>query len=128
MGKGQQPLVTPLLFVGNNMYSMDRNSVGTRASLQDGRLSVFAVARKSRLSLIWFALRGMAGNADKEEDFIALGECEELTVWTRGKSIELALDGEILRLETPLRFKTEAGALKIVVPHPGVSTSEDVAA
>ncbi len=124
MGEGKRPLVTPLLFVGNNMYSMELNAVGTRASLQDGQLSVFAVAHKSRLGLIWFALRGLVGQANKDEDFIALGECKELTVWSRGKSIELALDGEILRLATPLHFEIEAGALKILVPRPEAITSE----
>ena len=124
MGESKRPLVTPLLFVGNNMYSMELNAVGTRASLQDGQLSVFAVAHKSRLGLIWFALRGLVGQANKDEDFIALGECKELTVWSRGKSIELALDGEILRLATPLHFEIEAGALKILVPRPEAITSE----
>lgn len=124
MGQGQNPLVTPLLFVGNNMYSIERGAIGTRESLQDGRMSVFAVARKSRLALIWFALRGVAGKANRQEDFVALGECTELKVWSRSTSIELALDGEILRLETPLHFKSEAGALKILIPHPEATTTQ----
>jgi diacylglycerol kinase family enzyme len=116
MGEGVQELVTPLLFVGNNPYGLDLGKVGTRDSLTDGRLSVFAVARRSRKRLIWFALRALVGKADRAADFVAIGDCEELVVHSRGSSIEIALDGEVRRLDSPLCFKVEPGALRVVIP------------
>jgi len=116
MGEGMQHLVTPLLFVGNNPYDLDAGKVGMRESLTDGRLSVFAVARRSRKGLIWFALRALAGKADRAADFVAIGDCEELVVHSSGSSIEIALDGEVTRLDSPLRFKVEPGGLRIVIP------------
>jgi len=79
-------------------------------------LSVFAVAHRTRIGLIWFALRTLFGRADREADFVAIGENETLTVHSTGRSIEIALDGELRRLRSPLKFSVDPGALKIVVP------------
>jgi diacylglycerol kinase family enzyme len=116
MGEGAQPLITPLLFIGNNRYALQGGSVGRRKSLADGRLSVFAVAHYSRARLVWFALRTLVGRANRKADFVAIGDCARLTVHSTGQSIELALDGEVQRLETPLDFQVERGALAIVAP------------
>ena len=37
---------TPLLFIGNNRYSLDKGRIGQRPSLQGGELSVLAVAQR----------------------------------------------------------------------------------
>jgi diacylglycerol kinase family enzyme len=116
MGAGQQPVVTPLLFVGNNLYSLERGAIGSRSSLAEGKLSVFAVAAKSRLALLWFGIRAMTGLVDRTADFVALGECESLTVHSHGVSVDVALDGEVRALEFPLHFQIKAGALRIVAP------------
>jgi len=116
MGEGVQPLITSLLFIGNNLYALEAGSVGTRESLADSLLSIFAVAHRTRLGLIWFALRTLFGRADRNADFVAIGESPSLTVHSPGRSIEIALDGEVRRLRSPLKFAVDAGALKIVVP------------
>lgn len=118
MGKGEEPLVTPLLFVGNNVYSLEGGSVGSRASLKDGALSIYAVARRGRLALLWFGMRAMLGRVDHARDFVALGECAAMTVHSRSRSgmIDVGLDGEVRRLSFPLRFEIVPGALRIVSP------------
>jgi diacylglycerol kinase family enzyme len=50
----RQRVVTPLLFIGNNRYSLNAGSVGERVSLSDGVLSLFVVARtKSAIAPRW---------------------------------------------------------------------------
>lgn len=115
-GGGDRRVSTPLLFVGNNDYSLEGGHVGQRAALDDGRLSIFAVARRSRAGLLWFAARTLVGRAHAGQDFVALGNCPALTVETHGPDVELAIDGEITRLATPLRFSVAPGALKVVAP------------
>lgn len=115
-GKGERAIVTPLLFVGNNVYSLDRGEVGKRATLTDGKLSVYAVARRRRAALIWFAMRALVGRAERSLDFETLGECETLTVTSSGGSIEIALDGELRRMDSPLEFRIRAGALTVITP------------
>ncbi|MDB5678575.1 diacylglycerol kinase family protein [Sphingomonas bacterium] len=115
LGDGERSIVTPLLFVGNNIYSLDKGDLGQRGSLTDGRLSVYAVARRSRLSLLWFAARALVGRAQRDADFVTLGECERLNVSSGSDSIEIALDGEVQRLDSPLEFRIRPGALNVVV-------------
>jgi len=119
MGQGEEPVVTPLLFVGNNLYSLDRGKVGSRDTLRDGKLSVYAVAHRTRQSLIWFAARALVGKADRLADFVLLGSGTGLTVGSAASGIEIALDGEVKRLRSPLHFTIEPAALKVVVPAAG---------
>ena len=115
-GKGERAIVTPLLFVGNNVYSLDRGEVGKRNTLTDGKLSLYAVARRRRAALIWFAMRALVGRAERSLDFETLGECETLTVSSSSGSIEIALDGELRRMDSPLEFHIRAGALTVITP------------
>ncbi|PLK25951.1 diacylglycerol kinase family protein [Novosphingobium sp. TH158] len=110
------PVVTPLLFVGNNRYSLERAALGSRSALSDGQLAVYAVARRSRIALLWFGLRTLFGRADLARDFVLVEECSQLTVGSHASHVEAALDGEIRRLRYPLRFESMAGALQVVAP------------
>ena len=116
MGDGRKPLVTALLFVGNNLYSLERGQIGQRAALDGGKLSVFVLAAPGRFALLWFALRAVIGRADHHKDFIEYGECESLTVHADRKRVDVGLDGEVQELEFPLEFQIRAGALRIVAP------------
>ncbi len=62
------------------------------------------------------ACRTLFGRADRKADFVAIGESPTLDVRSTGRSIEKALDGEVRRLKSPLKFTVDAGALKIVMP------------
>ena len=112
----RQRVVTPLLFIGNNRYSLDAGSVGERVSLSDGVLSLFVVARQSPLALIGFAMRSLVGRADPERDFCALAEAKEVVVEGSG-AIDVAFDGEVERMALPLTFAIMPGALKVLVPN-----------
>ncbi|MGI4732075.1 MAG: diacylglycerol/lipid kinase family protein [Janthinobacterium lividum] len=115
-GSDGRGVVTPLLFVGNNRYSLSRDRLGRREALDDGRLTIYAVASRRRLALIGFAVRAIAGRADTERDFAALGEQPAFTVEGRSRRIDVAIDGEVVRLAMPLRFESAAGALAVVAP------------
>jgi len=115
-GQGERTIVTPLLFVGNNVYSLDRGEVGKRGSLTDGKLAIYAVAHRRRAALIWFAIRTLVGRAERDLDFETLGECETLTVSSSSGSIEIALDGELKRMDSPLEFRIRPGALTVMTP------------
>lgn len=113
---GVQEIVTPMLFVGNNRYSMEAGQLGKRAALDDGVLSIYALASRRRLALLGFALRMLAGRADPERDFAAIGEATTLTVSGRSSHIDIALDGEVRRMAMPLDFSVEPEALSVIAP------------
>lgn len=115
LGKGGRPIATPLLFVGNNRYALEAGRLGERAALDDGLLSVVAVAAQRRRELPGFVWRTLRGRGDAR-DFAAVGETSELTVAGHGRAIAIALDGEVARLALPLRFTLEARALEVLAP------------
>lgn len=108
-------IVTPMLFVGNNHYALEAGQIGKRDALDGGVLSIYAVASRRRLALIGFAIRTLFGRADRH-DFAALGDTPSFEVRGRSDDIDIALDGEVMTLNMPLRFECQAGALKVVAP------------
>ncbi len=113
-----QPVRTPMLFVGNNRYDLTPTRLGQRKSLEDGLLSVYVVKRRSPLRLAGFAVRTLIGRADFNRDFAAVGEVEKLTVEAHAGTIDIAIDGEVMRLKSPLVFEALPQALEVIVPAP----------
>lgn len=111
----RRAIETPLLFIGNNPYALKGPKRGQRATLVDGKLGVTAVRPKSAIALIGFALRALVGRADPDRDLVGVVETEEFVVHGKG-SIDVAHDGEVTRMELPLRFRSRPGALKVKVP------------
>jgi len=106
---------TPLLFIGNNRYSLDLGHLGERDSLEDGLLSVCAVDARGPLQLIWLAVKVLCGTAHPERDFAELDTAREVVLGGQG-TIRIALDGELTMMARPLRIAIDEAALGIVVP------------
>ncbi len=113
---GQQRVIkTPLLFIGNNRYSLEPGSVGERDSLTDGVLSLYALAPKSAGQLVAFSLRAMFGHADLQHDFAALDEAKTVIIEGHGM-VRVAFDGEVERVQLPLTLEIMPAALDVIVP------------
>lgn len=106
---------TPFIFVGNNDYIVQGPGMGQRACLDDGALSVYVLHPKSALGLVWLALRALVGRVSDQRDLDALSTTE-MTVEARTPRIEVARDGEVDTLDTPLRFKVRPRALRVFAP------------
>lgn len=106
---------TPFVFVGNNVYETRVLSLGRRASLAEGMLSLYTVHCRGRLHLLWVLLRALIGRIKAVRDL----ESETLTeVWvgTHRRRLAVALDGEVRHLSSPLHYRVVPGALRVVVP------------
>jgi len=107
--------VTPLLFVGNNEYSISLGHLGERDSLDDGRLSLCAVAAQGALDLLAFAARALLGLAVPERDFQEFADAKCVIIDGEGH-IEGAFDGELALMRLPLRLRSMPAALGVVTP------------
>jgi len=114
IGGAEQWVRTPLLFVGNNLYSLDGGRIGEREALDRGELSLFSVEGRTRLGTLWFGLRLLAGRADLQSDFAVARTCRALTVRAHSPQIHVALDGEVHRLESSLHFEIRPGVLEVI--------------
>jgi diacylglycerol kinase family enzyme len=103
-----------LLFVGNNKYDTTLTRLGTRAALDHGHLSVMIPAASSRWRLVATAFALVFAD-EKPTDVISF-EAETVTVSTRHKRLKVAADGEVLELQSPLKYRIRPKSLLVVVP------------
>ncbi len=106
---------TPFVFVGNNEYEMDGYNIGRRPALDEGELSVYFLHRGGRWGVILLLIHTLFGGLRQWKDFEEVNT-GSLTIQTRRKKLHVAFDGEVQAMETPLHYKTLAGALKVIVP------------
>ena len=108
---------TPLVFVGNGVFANEGFGTPARTDLADGVLGVSIARVVSRWGLVRVVvgtlLRGGRTTADLDEV-----ELTSLTVGLRARRVRVAIDGEILELQTPLRYRVRPSALHVLVPHP----------
>ena len=106
---------TPFVFIGNNEYIMQGLSIGARARLDAGTLSLYVAQRPGRLGLLRFAWRALCGRLAQERDFDVMLS-DRLDIETRHRHLRVATDGEVSIMETPLRYRILPAALTVIVP------------
>jgi diacylglycerol kinase family enzyme len=106
---------TPFVFIGNNEYLMEGFSIGERARLDAGTLSLYVAQHPGRLGLLRFALRALMGTLAQDRDFDVL-LATDFEVETLRPAIRVATDGEVTVMQSPLRYRVLAGALTVIVP------------
>jgi len=94
-----RPVRAQVLLVANNPYTFDLLSLGERKSLDEGRLHLYVPHGLRRVT--WDERSGT-----------------ELEIDVPQHRVEAAVDGEPTVLETPLRFRIEPAALRLLVPRP----------
>lgn len=105
----------PFVFVGNNLYEMDLYNIGSRQNLDEGVLSVYFLHRGGRWGVVELLFRTLIGLLKQWRDFEGI-ETEAITIDTRKKKIMVALDGEVVVMETPLEYRILPKALTVIVP------------
>lgn len=106
---------TAALFVGNNEYTNIDSLEPRRTSLTTGMLAVYIPRARGRWQLIWDAIVALVGSVRASDGFERLMS-REFTVESKRPFLRVAIDGELVRLETPLQFRARAKALRILVP------------
>jgi diacylglycerol kinase family enzyme len=106
---------TPFVLVGNNEYRMAGIHAGARESLAGHQLAVYVLNAEHRVGLLRLGWQVLTKGIDRvrELDLLAVTNA---TVETRRSRLQVALDGEVLILESPLVYRTRPGALRVHVP------------
>ncbi len=111
----QERVDTPLLFVGNNDYRIDIGAPGRRESLEDGKLSVFVMRKKTRRGFTAASLRALF-NRSRPDDMEKVANVERLRVGSRRSHLPVSLDGEVVRAVPPLDYVIRKAALRVIAP------------
>lgn len=112
---GEIALETPFVFVGNNPYGGESVRPGQRERLDGGRLGVLTVRATTRGAAVRVALAAAIGRLDSSRA-VWRGEPAEATIDSAVPSLLVSLDGEVVRLETPLSYRSRPGALTVFGP------------
>jgi diacylglycerol kinase family enzyme len=92
-----EPIESRVVLVSNNSYTLEMLSIGERERLDEGLLHLYAPTGVVRTN--WKERRGV-----------------QFTVDARSGRLRAAVDGEPETLDTPIEFRVEPGALRVLVP------------
>jgi diacylglycerol kinase family enzyme len=106
---------TPFVLVANNEYQMSGIHAGTRESLTRGRLALYVLNAEQRPGLLRLAWQVLLKGAERAKE-IDLITVEEAMIETQRRRLQVATDGEVFTLDSPLRYRMRAGALRVHVP------------
>ncbi|MDQ6894654.1 MAG: hypothetical protein M3167_18525, partial [Acidobacteriota bacterium] len=106
---------TPLVFIGNNPYEMRGLELGRRPSLETGKLAVYVLHHEGARSLLRMGLEAIVGRLRQGADFDFL-LTEGIRIDVRRQQIDVATDGEVARLATPLIYRAHPAALRVLAP------------
>ena len=106
---------TPLVLVGNNEYRMSGIHAGSRESLARGQLALYVLNAEQRPGLLRLAWQVLLKGAERVQE-VDLITVEEATVETKRHRLQVATDGEVFSLQSPLNYRIRPGALRVFVP------------
>ncbi len=106
---------TPLVFIGNNAYTINVLELGERAHLDRGELSLYMVKATSRLKMFWVMVRAILQRLDAVADFEA-HTIREAIIRTGHRRLQVAIDGEVELMSPPLYYRSRPGALAVIAP------------
>ena len=106
---------TPFVFVGNNEYRMAGLAAASRESLEGGVLAVYFMHPSRRRSLLRLGWEVVWRGVDRVQE-LELFRVAAVSVETRRPRLQVALDGELATLASPLEYRSRPGALKVLAP------------
>jgi diacylglycerol kinase family enzyme len=108
---------TPLLFVGVNPHQMATFGIPGYDCLERGQLAMYITRPLSAGQLGRLALRGFFRGLHGANELEVLC-AREVSVTLRRKRVRVAMDGEVARLQSPLRYRLRANALPVLTAAP----------
>ncbi len=107
---------THLFMVSNNHYDLDGIGVEAfRANLNEGRIAVYWLPRTSRLRLMRYVARYLAGRVRETPGFRSF-RTTRLRMQTRHDHLEVGVDGELFTMNSPLVITSVPQSLVVRVP------------
>jgi diacylglycerol kinase family enzyme len=105
---------TRFVFIGNNEYEFAALRIAARLRLDGGALWVVQVPYVGRFRALADAAQAFFFTR-KPRSPVVFGT-PELRIETPRRSIDVALDGEVMRMQTPLLYRSRPRALRVAVP------------
>ena len=105
----------PMMLVSNNEYKLEPGRLTERERLDKGVLGIYLLRNEGRTGLLRIALHSLAYKVEEAASF-ENDTATEVVVATRRKKIRVALDGEVYKFDTPLRYTSMPASLRVITP------------
>lgn len=110
-----QVLKTAFVLVANNQHELEDWRLGHRTTIDRGDLWVYVLRKCSRWSVLGFFLKFLIKQFSKEEAFRVF-QVRELRIESKHRTMRVGVDGEVIRMATPLEYKLLPQALRVIAP------------
>ena len=110
------PVVTPLIFFGNNQLQLEDMKLRVAECAAKGKLAGVVVAKSDRISLLKMLWKLVQGEIDQASDVYSF-YAEQIQVDCKKAKLTVAVDGELVDMQPPLKFSVKKSALKVMVPN-----------
>lgn len=110
-------LRAPFLVVANNRYSGRVLGYNLRARLDEGQLWIYSTRAHRHAAVLRSIWQCLLRRIDRVDGLESLAVSEATIVHDYDR-LPIALDGEVVHLNSPLHFRTRPGALKVIHPRP----------
>lgn len=114
---------TPFIFVGNNAYVVEGFSMGKRKGMEDGILSLYILHPKKAFGLFWLGVRSLLGFGSHAGDFDEF-QGTDLRIESQNADIEVAIDGEVIHMQSPICYRIRPRALHVLAPRAGAESAK----
>jgi diacylglycerol kinase family enzyme len=88
---------------------------GERQRIDAGQLSFYAPRHQGRTGLLRLALRALVGGLSEDAGF-EIRAAREVVIDAKYPNLQVATDGEVTVMPTPLTYRIRPGALRVLVP------------
>lgn len=107
---------TPLVMICSNAFQMETFKLAGQECLGEGKFALYIARMSGRTTILHLGLRVVLGCLRPGVDYDVI--CvDDVTIETlRHRGMRAAVDGELERLKSPLRFRVEPKDLQVMVP------------
>ncbi len=109
-------VITPLVFISNNRYSLDLMKLAERKRLDEGKLYLYVNHCRTRWQFIKLLINVLLHKKKKTAGLFEIKEVKECTLILKKPVIDVAMDGELMRLSTPLHYEMLSSQLTVITP------------
>ena len=109
---------SPFIVVANNAYSARALDYSLRPRLDEGRLWIYTTRASRMLTILRLAWQSLRRAIDEVDGLEAVEVTEATITGEHGTPLPIAVDGELVDLKPPLRFRIRAGGLVVLAPPP----------
>lgn len=109
---------TPVVFIGNNEYSTELLTIGSRKTLTGGKLCLYMSRSNTRLKMLKMVIYTFL-NRLKDSGELEMRMADEIIIESRKKNLSVSIDGEVKEMVPPLHYEIKPRSLKVIFPGNG---------